>query len=412
MIEATNITDHQMFTGADNWLDRYVQAAKHARFPLSYHLLSGIFALTTTIGRRGRIKLPGFVLWPPVSVLLIGESGTGKTKSLKIAREVLQLVKQNIQDPFFIMHEDDWTPSGLIDQWRIWQSQGEPGFNRPLEGAYTCDEAGTVLKKSTGKEGAANFLINTLEHDNLARTTASRGRRVVQDICIAFGLTTTVSDMRDSLSGEIFAGGFMHRFMISHEIEKPSWGESDGDVPEEVKRELALEALAIREDCPDDMEIQAATLLAFEALENKSEARHFPLACMRGFWNRFPGYAMKLGAARALSDHRYSITVEDLEAGERLVEEFLYKPLVELVEEISSSPKQKLMYKISDDLYAAGPAGLSVIEVERKVGPISGKGGAQFIDHMQRIGLMFAGLIHTERWYRLEGWAADEGNGD
>ncbi len=405
MIEVTGIQDPTDFTGKDTWLDRYCQAASHARFPMSYHLLSGLFALTTTVGRNCRIKLPGFILWPPISVLLIGESGSGKTKSLKIARSLLHSVKMNTSDPIFLCHEDDWTPSGLIDQWQQWQRKDEPGFQHPLEGAYTCDEAGTVLKKSTGKEGAANFLINVLEHEDINRTTASRGRRSVEDICLAFGLTTTVADMRDSLSAEIFSGGFMHRFMIAHEISKPLT-DADGDVPEEDLRDLATEALDIRENAPDDMEIPPAVLREFKSMENRAESRTFPMACMRGFWNRFPGYSVKLGVARALSDHRYTVTVEDLEAGAALVQGFLYSPLEELVEEISSGAKQKLMYKISDDLLAAGAGGLTSVQIERKIGPMAGKGGQQFLDYMQRVGLMYPGMNgNSDRWYRLQGWS-------
>jgi len=409
MIEVTGIENWKMFTGEDTWLDRYCQAAHHARFPMSYHLLSGIFALTTAVGRRARIKLPGFVLWPPVSVLLIGESGAGKTKSLKIAREVLHAVKNNTQDPFYLCHEGDWTPSGLIDLWRLYQSQGNPGFNVPLEGAYTCDEAGTVLKKATGKEGAANFLINILEHEDYTTTTASRGRRVVSDIALGFGLTTTVSDLRESLSADIFSGGFMHRFMIAHEIKKPNYN-SDGDVPEDLKRDLATEALDIRANAPDNIKIPEGTLIEFRAMENRSEERCFPMACLHGFWNRFPGYAVKLGVARALSDHRDTVTPDDLRAGEALVEKFLYGPLAELVEEISAGAKQKEMYRISDDLYAAGPEGLTSIQVEKKIGPMSTKAIEQFTGYMVRIGLMYGGRNgNSDRWFRLPGWA---GGGD
>jgi len=403
MIRSTGIVDHRTFTSEDTWLDRYCTITRRTRFPVSFHLLCGIFAMTAVVGRRCRLDLPDVALYPPFSIILIGTSGVGKSKSMNHALKILNYVATHGGFPFFVADELSGTPSGLINRWVKWQREGEPGDGAPLEGAYTCDEMGALVAPITGSENVDKFLMKSLEQDRIEHTTASKGTRIIRQMTISFGFCTTIIDLRKKMDATSFADGFMHRFLIAYERVKPDT--DSGNITDKEVHDLAEEAIAIREGAPNVMTIPPATWEYVKALKNLTEEKTYSVAGLSGFWNRYPGYAAKLGAARALSDGRYELTIEDVDAGLALIDNFLYPPLEELVNELSAPPKMRVMWSIADDLMVAGREGMDDSDVKMRTGIVSARGQRDFIEGMLAFKI---GFRHSNgRWYRFEHFAPD-----
>lgn len=414
MLTTTSIASDTPFVTPDSWLDRYCTIARHRRFPMSYHLLTGIWVLSTIMGRRCRIALPECNLYPPISILLIGESGVGKSAASKMGWAVLKSAKLQAPFPLFLEQGYNWNPAALITQWVKWQLDDPdkargPGAGEPLEGTIFNKECGTLFQKSTGHEHATNFLIEAHEHDTMNDLTVSKGLRLVYDVTVSFCFNTTISDMRASVDANVFSGGLMHRLLIAHELDRPTW-DTNWTFPEQALRDLSTTAIAIRDGVPEkgtaDLDIASDVRLRYGAIQNRAEDDPMDMMCLKGFWNRFAGMAMKLAAVRAFSDSRYDVTVEDIDAADHLLRKFIYPPLVELIMELSARPKQKLLYAIADDVYARGRYGHSTMWLLRRLG-VDATGGDKLITQMVQMGLIYPSSNgNWDRYYRTPAWAA------
>lgn len=406
LIETTGIDNHSEFTVG--WLNRYCEAVSHTRFPPSFHVLCGLFALSSIVGRRARIVRPSYTLYPPISILLLGLSGVGKSQSLKLARRVIELACScdlEFKARFHCLHAHKFSPRGLMDYWAKWQAEQASDGNAtpPIEGTVTVNELSAILTSTTGNENAAQWIIDVLEHDEISAFTGYRGRTLVHDVTVAFGMCAPLDELRETVTVRQFANGFMHRFLVAHETKKPEHMD-ESRVDFRALNDLAIEAFEIRDAAPDTLIFDAGADALLRAQANRAEGKSYTTVYLSGFWNRFEGMCAKVAGVRALSDHRSIVTAEDVKAARLLIEERLYPPLATLVDELSMGRKMADIFRIADDLYFAGPDGMEALTLKRKIPATTIRAQADLISLIKKFGLLYE---RKGRFYRLKEWAED-----
>lgn len=376
----TSQVDPETFSG---WLADYVKVGSRTRFPVSFQALSGVFALSSIVGRKCGLRRSGYTLWPPTSILLLGHSGVGKSASLMIARSVVEAGVDGVDRPeFLINHAFEQTTSGLHARWAQHQADRGLGF---LEGISTANELKSILARRTGTENASQFLIEACEHKNLTTFTLGRGECTVKNMTIAFGFCSPVHYLRSAVSIDDFGGGLMHRFLIAHETQKQEVEE--GEVRGEDVMSLALRARSLWEDAPLYAEVDPAAENRLNAIRNSSEHRKYSSVHLSGFWNRYDAIVAKVGLIFAISDGEFRVKVEHVDRAELFLRRSLYPPVEELVQELSHGPRERALYDIGDDLYMAGDDGLPISEVLRRLPGTSMRSKNEALELMKTLGI-------------------------
>lgn len=391
MIETTG--DPSAF--ANGWLKEYMDTTRCLRFPPSYQFLCGLFALSAVVGRRASLRVGGFRLFPPLSIILMGSSGVGKSKSLEVARGVVRQAAED-REGFVVLHASHFTSRGLMDRWMAEQNRSGLSY---LEGIVTVNEASAILTEKTGTETMAQWLIDLLEHGDVEDVTGVRGHSIVKNATVALGLCSTVEYMRKAIKVEQFAGGFMHRFLIAHELRRPST--EGGSLDHQALAMLGESLRAIREEAPEEMEVSKEAAVFIDMTARKAEDRSLTSAYMTGFWNRFGVMVAKVGGLLAISDGDWVLRRGHCEAAEAFIRRFIYPPLDALVAEMSYGPKQAALFRLADDLYLAGEGGIDRAKFERGIPGTSLRQISEAMEFLKRMG-----LIHERaaRVWRLEKW--------
>lgn len=394
MIETTR-DPRALLTG---WLADYVDLASGTRFPPSFQALCGILALSTIVGRKAVIKQAGYRLWPPQSIILLGLSGVGKSKSLWLAKQVLRAASDG-RPGFVVQQASFFTPAGLMQAWKDVQERDGVGI---LEGAVIVNEASAILTRKTGNETVSQWMIDVLEHEESAGDfTKSSGSRAVSGLTVAFGMASTVDYLRRSVSVDQFAGGFMHRFLIAHETKRPAAEERHPTAPELAQ--LADQAAVIADQAPDELEVTAPTRSLVKTISARGEGRSIDSSFLSGFWNRLGASSLKLGGTFALSEGRGTVTPEDVERGEALLANYLYPPVELLVQEMAHGGKKLDLFRLADDLYYIGAKGLSRERLMKRLPASSEKSALELIDFMEASGLLYWNGARTRVW-RTAAW--------
>jgi len=369
-----------MFPG---WIGRYVSAMEGTRFPASFHALTGIFVLTVTVGRRARLQRDGYVLWPPMSILLLGHSGVGKSASLTLGRDMLSHVVQLDERPAFILeHALEYTPSSLIQEWRDKQEDLALSY---LEGAVTANELKAILKERTGNENASQFLIEACEHRDLTSKTVSRGTRTVKGVTVAFAFCSSLPYLRQSLTADEFGGGLMHRFLIAHEVKKAPIESASPD-PETLAR-LAAELRDIWQGSPEEMVLGKDGVAALRRCRDRGEDRKYTNGHLSGYWNRYDAIVAKIALAFALADEVKVISAAHVDGAAEFLDDFLYPPMEALVHELSHGQRERRLIDLADDLSLSGETGVPRGEFLRRLPGTTMRARHEALSLMEELGL-------------------------
>jgi len=313
--------------------------------------LCAIFALGSIVGRRAFVRRATFRLYPPTSILLLGQSGVGKSQSLRLSARVVAAASRDLSG--FVTGHGHFTTSGLASHWIKIQ---EEGGLEAIEGIHVMDELSALLKETTGNENFVRWIIGALEHEDIEATTKSDGRKRLHNVTVAFGFGTTLAYLRETISVHQFGGGFMHRFVIANASNLEDRDEAIiGDDEIEV---LGREAMAIRRQAPAEMAIEPAANSQLRAYRRQAEDS--PHGDLDGFWNRYEGTLARLGMLLALSENRGIVVREDVARAERLVRLYLYPPLEALVRELAAGPGRVHLYSVAETITRAGDQGVGV----------------------------------------------------
>lgn len=382
MIESTGLRNPSQYV--NGWVGDYLNAVEATRFPLSFHFLAGLWALTSLVGRKGRLRRPGFDLYPPLSIMLLGDSGVGKSSTMNLAlRGIIQPASKNRQG-FFCPDSPRITERGLIGPWDKAQKHGI----QRIEGAYGFPEAKSLLGKRVGAESIMQFLIDCLDHGSKYDSTGVYGEIPLKNITIALCVCSTLDPLRESVSpGEFVDGGFVHRFLVAHEIRRPQ-DTVEGLVDEGVLSTLAHRAAGIANRVPEELTISDSAVKLLNTFREQSEDRSYDVSSLAGFWNRLSTMAAKLGMAFAISEESWEVSKAHVEKAEKFLRGHIYPPLRALVLELSYDKGTRRIFKVSEDLFYAKEKGIPLTEVNSRLGAGGLKQAQERLSLMRDLGLV------------------------
>lgn len=409
MLRSCNIGDVSHF--APGWLGRYVEWASGGNnFPLSFHLLSGLFALSTVMGRKAQVPFHGDTLRLPQSVLLLGPSAVGKSQTLYRAG---RLIRDAVHEPWnnalgmynlrpgFVYSEQGFTPRGLMNSWSRTQAQQEVDY---LEGAHIETEMAKIVTQRKGAENMNTWIISVLEHRDLEDFTGMYGHVRIPNISLAFGFASTMAYLRKALDVDEFSGGLMHRFLIAHETEPRGLvAPQQGDYEALVEELRQLHASA--------PEVLGASKHALSHLGRLERVRRtFSTHQLSGFWGRFSMLTGKIAGAMAIASGSGEISKDHVLLASDLLRNHLAPVLEGIVEQLAAPPDQKLMFDLQESLESTGPKGWAAKQLIRKSGKTSQRGQEELLTNMVDMGFAFRGK--NGRFYARKSWVPEFRTGE
>jgi len=389
MIGTTGLQNSKL--PSTGWLAKYMTAFSQNRFPTSFHLLAGMFALSTVVGRKGQVSRSTFTLWPPLSIMLLGTSGVGKTQCLNQAIRVIKAATsvtpyETDQGTFntrvgFAFSQGGFTLRGLMKEWQRVQDGTESAW---IDGCHVENEMANVVTPKKGNEAVTTWIIQALEHRDLVDYTGMYGRQAVNNCTIGFGFCSTVEYLRRALSADEFAGGFMHRFFIAHETDLDFQKREQVPTTPFVSA-LAAELRELHDAVPDRVEIQKSAQRRLDTIQR--QPRYYSNHKLAGFWNRLDGLTLKLSLILALSDGRFTIDLDHIEMAYQLVVKHFSKPLEGLIDQLDAPLEKKQLFDLADSLRTAGPSGWSLVDFRKKLGRSSLQKQVECIRALLEMGL-------------------------
>ena len=397
-LKGTNIDSSKEF--APGWLGDYVSVCGRNRIPQSFHLLSGLCGLGTVVGRTASVHRSSFTLFPPQSILLLGNSGVGKSQALRMMKTVIVRATTPMANfpprPAFYLGSGTLTPRGLMQDWLEMQSVDQTDV---LEGIHIEGEIANLIQARKGTENLTTWMIQVLEHDVVEDRTGTYGIVKIGGVTACFALGSTLEYLRKSISADEFAGGFMHRFLVGYE-EEQDYGKTEISPKDDEMDFLALELRKIHAGAPKNLSISSGAEKHLDLLHNRQTfySNHY----LSGFWNRYDGLVLKVAQLFTLAQRKTTVSREDVRLADRLFSEHLYEPLAGIIDQVSSSREHKHLLAVSDSLKSAGPKGWNTDTLINKLGLGGSWKATDAIRYMEEAGLIFR--KGTSRWVGRASW--------
>jgi hypothetical protein len=406
MIETTNVINPSEYW--DGWVLKYVKAVEKAGFPPSYSLLAGLTVLTSLVGRRGKMECAGYKLYPPMWVLLLGPSGIGKSQSINMARFVAKEAQKCVgHENFLIADPDTMTRRGFMEIAK--KRQSGRGEKKPLEGLMTVDEASSVLTKRTGNETIVQFFLKASEGHDIEDFTGQHGHAKISDFSMGMVLASSLALMREATNLQELAGGFLFRFMIVHELERPEVHTEAFPWTQLIA--LAEDAVVLREAVPYKVTKRRTfkqandVAPAIRDIEVWLRKQVFDNGDLRGFWHRLVGYSQKFAMAMCISDGTFVITGDHINRAHQFLVKHMFPPVEAYMEELAYGRGKLQLFGLADDLYLAGAAGISIDRFMRRLPGTTTERTQAHLRWMRKMGLIYEGIVgHEKRVFRLKKW--------
>lgn len=165
--------------------------------------------ITAAIGRRAWIDYGTFKEYAPVSCILVGLSGSGKTtaarSSIETAREAMRGIEQPRLKTISIGHASD---RGLHDALRPSKEEADD----PPSRVVFWDEIGSILTGDEWIERTRRTLIHAM-NGRLPAVATARDKLEEADTTIGVIATVTSTAMRTTLDKGAATDGFLGRFV-------------------------------------------------------------------------------------------------------------------------------------------------------------------------------------------------------
>ena len=386
---------------APGWLGDYLSVCGGNRVPGSFHLLSAMCALGTTVGRSGAVARSSFTLFPPQSILLLGNSGVGKSQALRLMRGVISratVMKAGFTPrPTFYLGSGTLTPRGLMQDWLEQQSTASLDF---IEGVHVEGEIANLITARKGTENLTTWMIQVLEHDVVEDRTGTYGIVRIGGVTTCFALGSTLEYLRKSITADEFAGGFMHRFLLAYE-EEQDYGKVEVKPDAKDLEDLSMALRRIHENAPKYLTISPGAETRLELLHNRQTfySNHY----LSGFWNRYDALVLKVAQLFTLASREKIITKESVVLADRLFSEHLYDPLAGVIDQVSSSKEHKHLLAVSDSLKSAGPNGWNTATLLNKLGLGGSYKALDALTHMEETSMIFR--KGNTRWVGRSVWS-------
>jgi len=363
-------------------------------------------ALSCIVGRRAVLRMSTFKIWPPLWVLLLGDSGVGKSCTMEVCRRVVEAAGEGAVG-WTAGRYAKLTPRGFMEKWQKLQEHTDT-----IEGIETIGELSGALVRSTGTEDIMAQIIEWSAFDDIRTSTGYLGESVVTNFTAGIGACSVIDTLMDTMSVNAFTGGFLHRFITCYEREMTN--QEEEILEDQEVRYLAHLAQNIRINAPEEMHLTTRAQHAVESYKRLAEDNNYRSRYMTGFWHRYPGLACKLGITFALSDGHDEIDLPDIERAHKLLSRHIYPALEALVIRMSAPPTLKAIFNAHDDLAKAREYGLSESDLFVALGASTPRAQAEMLAAMQRMNLVYEGTVldETTGTYRYYGTAAWRSEGE
>lgn len=182
------------------WFEAYDNFTLQTESPLSYHIFSSLCLLGATLGRRVRIRMGFFDIFPNYCVVLIGP--TGRVKKTSAANIAKGFISNLAVCPIMA---DAITPEALATA--LSRDGGHQLIYAP--------EFSVLFNKQKYNEALTTRIIRLLDcPDTWEVETVARGKEMITNVAITFLGCSTPSLFADATPKMVTSSGFVNRFLL------------------------------------------------------------------------------------------------------------------------------------------------------------------------------------------------------
>jgi len=182
----------------DGIVKKYIDYTAKSEPPISYHLFCCLAMIGATLGRRVFFDMAHFRIYPPLGVILVGESGLKKTTATDIAIDFLR------EGGYTQIYAEKCTPEYLADSMKDF-----------AQGVIYAPEMSVFLGRQRYMEGAVQLIARLLDCPKVLELgTIVRKSRVLREVAVTTLFCSVPIWLVSGCSEDIFTGGFMARHLI------------------------------------------------------------------------------------------------------------------------------------------------------------------------------------------------------
>lgn len=376
---------------ANSWVFEYLNIVWGSRMPPEFLLLSGMWALGVVLGTKGRVYRETYWLYPMLNVFTIAHSGSGKSATLKLAMEVLKGVKDDLPH-LWCLTQETFTRRGFLMQAEAALRTPE-GMLDHLHGGFGVHEATSIFRSRVGTENNKEFMIQVVDGEEINEATAAHGIKHFPGFRIGTFFCSTITMMRQCMTGEDFANGLLARWIPAVDTRKGTQYSDQVDTSGLLA--LGKEAIKLANKAPNEFVLSPAAddWCRTEANLFEQKADNNPLS---GIWNRFVPRCIQVAINNVLGDGRDQILVEDLERAKELLEVF-QSAIEPLYEQLSQEGSKVRAFDQLDVLENQGFNGMALAEFRRKL-PGMGRANQEVLEWIFATDLAVQGEHNGKRW--------------
>lgn len=272
-----------------SWFADYVDYSSNSEVPLAFHVFCSLLLSGATMGRRVWFDMGYFRVYPPLSIFLLGPSGTKKTTASDIAINIVnELLITSV-------YAEKITPEALA-----------LSMSENSQGIIYAPEATVLMGKQKYNEGLIPFITRLLDCPNsLTPTTITRGATPIKDIAVSVLACSTVDWFIENTPEDTFGGGFIARLLLVHQqgTDKVHPIPKVKNVNESER--LGKEILKLRE-LKGEMKFSEEAFHSYVDWYtlNKSQADHPKHEILASYYRRKPIHVIRLAMNFHLVVHR------------------------------------------------------------------------------------------------------------
>lgn len=294
----------------DSWFKDYMAVWPLAEPPRSYILFAAMAMFGAALGRRVYFGQDFRKLWPMLNMLLIGQSGLGKSTSIEMAQPLLYTLPK-IEQPQFIV--GGATPEKL-------HADLLPNPHAVL----FASELANFFNKQDYNAALIPYVTELLDYKPVEKRSKSGGLIRIEEPSVAVVGGSTVEWLQDQLPDTAVSGGFLARFLIIEEDTKARKVASPEDA-------ISYKALKELQQKREEVFLRFAPLvlgsegkIAFKdygALDVYTiwYSSHSPInGHLAPFAARAPEFIKRLALILTCSANRTAISEEDIDAAIQL----------------------------------------------------------------------------------------------
>jgi energy-coupling factor transporter ATP-binding protein EcfA2 len=336
----------------ESWFRKYMQLWPTSEPPESFILFAAMSVFGACLGRRVWFDQDVHTIYPMMSTLLIGPSGTGKSTSAKMAFKLVKSLPKEEQ-PQIIAGAA--TPEKLHDDLRM----------NP-HAILFASELANFFTRQKYMEGMIPYVTQLLDYeDKLERRTIGGGIVEIERPSVTVLGCSTSEWLQDQLPDTATSGGFLARFLIVHEEHKSKSVALPGRALSVKQREKLEDK---RKEAFDEFRALVTQNVGSCVFDNREVDdtytqwydSHKPASGhLAPFAARAGEYVLRLAVILAVSCDRTIITADDIKSAIALYK-LTERKLQEVI--VPMSPQGKLLAKV---LEAVGTDAVTDTQVRR-----------------------------------------------